>query len=101
MPVQRSYLLNHLVGASEQRRRNLDAERFRGVEVDHELEFRRLFDGQIGGFRALQDFVYIVRSHAEHVGQVRSIRHQAAEFGEFSKRKRSWKWRANSKVHDL
>src|SRR5450631_2807401 len=35
-------LLDHLVGESEQRRGNVEAERPCGLEVDHELVFRRL-----------------------------------------------------------
>ena len=33
---------DHLVGAREQRWRNIEAERLRGLEVDHQLEFGRL-----------------------------------------------------------
>ena len=34
---------------------DIEAERLRGLEVDHELEFRRLQDRQIGGFGALEN----------------------------------------------
>jgi len=40
-------LLNHLVGAREQRRRNGDAERPGRLQVDDELEFGRLLDRQV------------------------------------------------------
>ena len=36
MPIVR--LFDHLVGAGEQRGRHLDAERLRGLEIDHQLE---------------------------------------------------------------
>jgi hypothetical protein len=32
-------LLNHLVGEREQVRRHVEAERFRGLEIDHQVEF--------------------------------------------------------------
>src|SRR5579872_335812 len=43
---------DHLVGAREQRGRDCQAERLRGLEVDHKIKLGRLFDRQIGGLRA-------------------------------------------------
>ena len=40
-------LLDHLVGASEQRWRNLKAERLRSLKVDDELEFGGLLDREV------------------------------------------------------
>ena len=33
---------DHLVGAREERRRNVEAERLRGLEIDHQLDLRNL-----------------------------------------------------------
>jgi hypothetical protein len=40
-------LLNHLVGAGEQHRRNFQAKSFCRLQVEHELELRRLLDGKV------------------------------------------------------
>ena len=47
-------LFDHLVGAAEQRERERDAERFRGLEVDDKLDLYRLIDGQLGRLLALE-----------------------------------------------
>ena len=51
--MYRVSLFDHLVGGRLQRQRHGNAERLGGLEVDHELEFCRLLDGQIGWLRAL------------------------------------------------
>jgi hypothetical protein len=52
-------LLDHLVRPEQQRLRNREAERLRGLEIDHQLELRRLLDGEIGGLGALKDLVHV------------------------------------------
>ena len=41
------FLFDHLVGASEQRRRHGEAERLGGLKINDQLEFGRLFNRQI------------------------------------------------------
>ena len=41
-------LLDYLVGESEELGRKLDAERLRGLEIDHQLELGRLLHRQLG-----------------------------------------------------
>src|ERR1700742_2943549 len=47
-PAQPSSLFNHLVGGCEQRRRNVEAERFRRPGVDHHLELGRQLHRKVG-----------------------------------------------------
>ena len=52
--ITRAASFDHLVGASEQRGRHGQVERFGGFEVDDELELGRLFDRQVSGLLALE-----------------------------------------------
>ena len=47
-------------GTSEQRGRDGDAERLRGLEIDNELELRRLLYRKLARFFALQDAIRIL-----------------------------------------
>jgi hypothetical protein len=49
--------LDDLIRPPQQRRRDRQAERFGGLEVDDHLELRRLRDREIGGFRASEDLI--------------------------------------------
>jgi putative ABC transport system substrate-binding protein len=51
-------VFNHLVGARKERLLDREADRLRGLEVDRQLEFRGLLDGQVCGLRALQNLVH-------------------------------------------
>jgi hypothetical protein len=51
-------LLNHFVRAIHERSRNHDPKRLRGLKIDHHLESRWLLDRNVGGLRALEDFVH-------------------------------------------
>jgi hypothetical protein len=53
-------LFDHLVGAGDERCRQLDAERFRGLQIDDQKEFRRLVEGYIARAGASQDLCDLV-----------------------------------------
>ena len=69
-----SVLFDHLVGASEKRVRNLEAERPGGLEIDHEFVPSRHLHRQVGGLLALEDAIDV----AGRVPQTRGYRYAVA-----------------------
>src|SRR6266849_9376904 len=69
-------LLNHLIGAQQQRLRDREAEGLGDLEVDHQLELGRLFDRQVTWFCALEDLVDVFGGTAQHFVEISAIAHQ-------------------------
>src|SRR3981081_4267341 len=67
-------LLDHLIRSSQHRRRDRHTKGLGRLEIDHELELRRLLDGQVGGLGALEDLVHVRGRTPEEFAEVRSIR---------------------------
>src|SRR6266566_3469161 len=64
---------DHLVGEREQLVGNFEAERLSGVQIDDEVELSRLLDRKISRLRSAQNFIDVVGSEPEKVGDVWSI----------------------------
>jgi hypothetical protein len=56
-PSEKRSLLDHLVGANNQFRRNLETKRFSGLEVDGKREFGGLLYGKIRRLGAFQNLI--------------------------------------------
>src|SRR5215831_15103639 len=50
-----SDLLDHRVGTCQHDWRQVETDRFRGLEIDHQLKLGRLLDRQVGRFGAIED----------------------------------------------
>src|SRR2546425_1551714 len=71
-------LLEHLISSAQNRLRNRETQRLRGLEIDGELEGGRTFDRQVAGLGALQDPINVARGAPEHRVDVGAIGHEAA-----------------------
>src|SRR5436305_15225109 len=66
-----AHLLDHLVGAGEQRRWHLDAERLRGREIDDEIELGRLLDRKLARLGTAQNLIDIIGGAPKQVLKAR------------------------------
>jgi len=70
-------LLDHLVGAGEERWGHGETEHLGDPDVNDQLELSRLLDGEVGGLCPLQDLVHQGGSPPEEADDARPVRHQA------------------------
>src|SRR5262245_57066554 len=77
---------DHLVGAGEERRRNFEAKRSCGLQVNDQFELGRAHHGEVGRFFTLKDAAAIDAGLAKLLGNAWSVTHQPAGFGELARR---------------
>jgi hypothetical protein len=68
-------LLDDLIRPQQYCLRDRQAERLRRLEVDRQLELRRLLNGQVGRLGALEDLVDVGCGAATQVGKAGSVGH--------------------------
>jgi len=67
---------DHFVGLGKQRRGDGKPERFGCLEIDHQFEFRRLYDRQVGGLFALENSAGVDAGLAVSLSDVGPVAYQ-------------------------
>ena len=75
----------HFVGTVLNRLRHGDAQRFRGLEVDDQLDFHRLLNRQIGGPLSLENPARVDPDLTGRFSEAAAVAHKAASGGELTK----------------
>src|SRR5262245_2013245 len=71
---------DYFVGGGEQRLRNGQTERLRGLEIDNQLILGRRLHWHIGWLLAFEDTIDIARGAPDRIVRIRSVRNQATVY---------------------
>src|SRR5215470_14193497 len=80
-------LLNNLVGSQQDCRRQIDTDRFGGLQIDDHLELGGLLDRQIGGLGATSDPINELSNAPEERRDARAVAQQATHIYPFAEDK--------------
>ena len=97
----RVYLFDHLVGAAEQWQRERETKSFRGLEVQHQLDFTRLLYGEVCRPRSLEDKCDVDADLIICMSKIDAVTHQAAVYGHFTHGIDGWHGMASCERDDL
>jgi hypothetical protein len=100
MAVMVRISFDHLIDDREQIRRYFEAKRFRRLEIDSQLKFGWLEDGNIAPFRPFQDLVNHVGGAVAEVRKVNPVGHQPPDFDEQLKWVHRWQLTVLSQFND-
>jgi hypothetical protein len=70
-------LLDHLIRLDEEHRRDSETVGLRSLEVEDQLESRRLFHGESGGLGALERLVHVLGGAMPETSGLYTIRHES------------------------
>ena len=84
-PQQNRPLLDHLVGAAEQRQRHVEAERLGGPEIEDQLDLRGLLDRQVSGLLAFENAAGVDAALTVRIRKAVSVADEAACYSVLSK----------------
>jgi hypothetical protein len=80
--VIRDFSFEHLIRPRQQRRRDREAEGLGSLEVDQQLELRRLLNGKVARSCAFENAVHVDRSAAKLFRGVHTVRSETAVHNE-------------------
>src|SRR5262249_28662397 len=78
---QNTSLFDHLIGASDERRRDVKVQSFGGLEVDDQLELDRSLNWKVGGVGALEKTINIASRSFVEVVRVPAVGHHGTGNG--------------------
>src|SRR3954447_19659896 len=86
-PQQSIQLLDHLIGAQQQRRRDRKAQYLRSLEIDDQLNIGRLLNRQISRLFTLENAADIGANRSVLIVDICAVAHQAPSLGKLTKAK--------------